>query len=156
MRVYQVYCHTSCSFFANLSVIQSPQSTEGTCLWLLFAFLINLQHYSVFLKQSMSSHQHISFSFLHLSCKNMMSACRRPPISLMCSFGGSRYRPVIGSLPCLGGKPTSDLRWPDDGLISKSCSPTVLDFATIMLVFLASCHTSYSCFTDSFSQLVQT
>ena len=74
----RVYCHTSCSFFTTLTVSFSPSSFEyaHVCHY-FFAFLIRLQHCSVFLKQSGSRHQLISLAFHHLNCINMMSACHQ-------------------------------------------------------------------------------
>ena len=71
---------------------------------------ISLQHCSVFWKQSLSRHQHISLAFLGLNFINMMSVRRRPAVG----SPSARRRPAIGSMPCLGGK-----------LIMACCQPTI-------------------------------
>ena len=109
-----------------------------------FAFLISLQHYSVFLKQSMSRHQHISFAFLCLNGIYLMSARRRPAISSVCCLG--RRQAAIGAPSAHCSNLTSAHHRIDGSPLSKNCLPTVVDFATpfIMLESSASCHTSYS------------
>ena len=81
-----------------------------------------------------------------------------PPSPQCVGWAASRHRPAITSMCWLGGKPTSAQHPPSDGAMSKSCPPIVVGFATpfIMLVSSASGQTLYSCFTNSFCQLVQT
>ena len=93
------------------------------CFFLVFLFFvclfvccclggrgISLQHCSVFSKQSLSRHQHISLAFLGLNFINMMSVRRRPAVG----SPSARRRPAIGSMPCLGGK-----------LTMACCQPTI-------------------------------
>ena len=79
-----------------------------------FLFLISWQHSSVFLKQSVSKHQHISFAFLCLNYKKTW--CQPtvgPPLAQRAVWAASRPCPAIGSSLQIDIGPPSP-RWRHD------------------------------------------